>query len=299
MNLQKTFRMGHGHHDGITIHSRGGIGNQLFSMLAGLALADNLKCLLYIDPSQHRYTPHLPFLLDQLIRTSPAGLRQSVACLSEPRTKIGRIIRKVGIPQWCDFAESSFRFAPDFFFTPKGSCAVGYFQSWRYLEHVHSERRTQVCKAISGLASNHALFGPRDIVIHVRRGDYLEPGVREVHGVLPYGYYANAISSLRRSNQSGKVWVISDGRLTDLHKLEQQIGTSVTQVEAASLWTDLQALIGSPSLVIANSTFSWIAGWLNQGRNVFAPQPWFFTDQYDTSDLIPPHWATVEHDFGD
>lgn len=300
MTFRRKLQTGHGHHDGITIHSRGGIGNQLFCLFAGIALADNLRCRLYIDPSQHRYTPHLPFLLDQLIGTSLGDFGQNVECLTEPRTQLGRIIRKVGIPRRCDFIESSFQFTPDFFSTPKGSCAVGYFQSWRYLELVRSERRDQIREAIRRLGKEISLFGPSDIVIHIRRGDYLEPGVRKVHGILPYQFYANAISSLRNSGQSGNVWVVSEGRLADLHKLEQQIDTSVTQVEAASLWTDLQTLITSPSLVIANSTFSWMAGWLNQGSSpVVAPRPWFFTDQYDTIDLIPPHWITVEHDFGD
>jgi len=300
MTLLRKLQMRHGHDDGITIHSRGGIGNQLFCLFTGLALADNLRCRLYIDPSQHRYTPHLPFLVDQLIGASPASLSQSIECLTEPRTSLGRIVRKIGIPRQCDFVEPSFRFSSDFFSTPKGSCAVGYFQSWRYLELVNSERRDQVREAISGLSTTPPQFGSRDIVIHVRRGDYLKPGVREVHGVLPYQYYENAISTLRRSGQSGVVWVISEGRLNDLRDLQQRIGASVTQVEATSLWTDLQTLITSPSLVIANSTFSWMAGWLNQGRtSVVAPRPWFFTNQYDTSDLIPPQWTTVDHNFGD
>jgi hypothetical protein len=239
-------------------------------------------------------------LVDQLIEKSPSGLSRTIECLREPQTQLGRLIQKIGIPRCCDFVEPSFQFSQDFFSTSKGSCAFGYFQSWRYLELVSIERRNEVREAINHLASNPASFRPRDIVIHVRRGDYLKSGVREIHGILPYQYYSNAIAALRSAGQSGEIWVVSQDRLSDLNVLENAIGASVTQVDATSPWTDLQTLISSPSLVIANSTFSWMAGWLNQGVTpVVAPKPWFFTEKIDTSDLIPPHWFTVEHQFVD
>ena len=298
MTFRRKLPTMHAFPDGLTIHSRGGIGNQLFCLLAGLALADKLECRLYIDPSQHRYTADLPFLVDQLIRKSPSGLSRTIECLQEPRTRLGRLIQRIEIPRRCDFVEPSFQFSQDFFSTSKGSCLFGYFQSWRYLELVGIERRNEVREAIKLLATNPASFHPRDIVIHVRRGDYLKSGTRKIHGILPYSYYSNAIAALRAVGQSGEVWAVSDERLSDLSELENEIGTSVTQVDATSPWTDLQTLITSPSLVIANSTFSWMAGWLHQGmRPVTAPRPWFFSKKIDTSDLIPPHWYTVEHQF--
>lgn len=298
--LRKIPKLVHANHDGLTIHSRGGIGNQLFCLFAGLALADNLECRLYIDPSQHRYTPRLPFLLGQLITRSSSELSHTVECLQEPQTPLGRFMLRIGVPRWCDFVEHSFRFNPDFFSASKGACAFGYFQSWRYLERVRLERRNQVREAIKQLATNAVPFHPRDIVIHVRRGDYLKSGVRKIHGILPYRYYSNAIAALRAAGQSGHVWVVSEDRLCDLSELENEIGNSVTQVDAASPWTDLQTLITSPSLVIANSTFSWMGGWLNQGETpIVAPEPWFLIKGADISDLIPPNWLKVEHQFED
>jgi len=298
--LLKKFKRTHALRDGVTVHSRGGIGNQLFCLFAGLALADKLDCRLYIDPSLHRYTAHLPFLVDQLIQESPNGLSGSVQCLQEPQTHLRRMIQRISIPRWCDFVETSFQFTPEFFATPKGSCAVGYFQSWRYLEAVRIERRNEVREAIKHLAESSVSFRPDDIVIHVRRGDYLKPSVREIHGILPYRYYSEAITKLRAAGQHGRVWAVCEDRLVDLRTLENEICDSVIQVDSASLWTDLQSLMSSPSLVLANSTFSWMAGWLNEGtRPVVAPRPWFLAEKYDTRDLIPPHWTVVEHQFRD
>jgi hypothetical protein len=300
MNTWSKRLTGHAFYDGILIHSRGGIGNQLFGLLAGLAIADRSVCRLYVDPSQHRYTPHLPFLLDKFIEKAPPSLSAKIECLKEPSTRIGRNLRKLSIPRRCDFIETSFRYDPSFLSLQSGSCAFGYFQSWRYLEHVRGDRQNELRVAIRRLSDTSITFSSRDIVIHFRRGDYLKPGVREVHGVLPYRYYSEAIASLRKNGYDGDIWAVSEGQLDDLRSLESYVGTHITQLGTNSLWSDLDILISSPALVIANSTFSWMAAWLNEASApVIAPEPWFYTNQYDTSDLIPPNWLTVKHDFGD
>lgn len=281
------------------MHSRGGIGNQLFVLGAGLARADELGCPLYVDPSQHRYTPALPYLLDVFLGAAPSALSDSVVSLSEPTSALARATLRRGIPARCTYVEPSFAFDPGFFEVQPGTCVLGYLQSWRYLDRITSERRLQLLSAIQTLGKFDAVWKPNDVVLHVRRGDYLKPGVTEIHGVLGFDYYSAAVDHLRNLGFDGQIWLVAEQEIADVGELEATLSSPVRQVTGTSIWHDLALLASAPSLVIANSTFSWMGGWLGSvGRPIIAPRPWFRAEGFDTSDLIPQSWYEQVHEFG-
>jgi len=289
---------GHAWPDGLLVHSRGGIGNQLFVLGAGLARADELNADLVVDPSQHRYTPHLPYLLDEFLAEADRQLSGSIVSLREPSNAVSRAIVRVGVPRFCRYAEPSFAYDPAYFDAPLGSCILGYMQSWRYLERLDGARRDQLRSTIQRLGQARPLWAPNDVVLHVRRGDYLKPGVTEIHGVLGHDYYVEAVRCLRSCGFDGQVWVIAQDELPDANELEIALGAPIKQVHGTSIWHDLALIVSAPSLAIANSTFSWMGGWLGpQERPIVAPSPWFRETSYDTTDLIPSAWLQVGHDF--
>lgn len=283
----------------VMVHSMGGIGNQLFILGGSLVLAEQLGCRLLVDPSLHQKTPKLPFLLDRLIAAADLSLQSAVVTLQEPQSVISRRALRATIPRCCTFTERSFAFDERLFQQRRGSCIFGYLQSWRYMKELSEPSSLGIRDAIRTLAQNpQPPWSARDIVLHVRRGDYLNPGVTEVHGVLQHPYYLAAVRDLRYRGFDGDVWVVAQDELDDRQQWTNAFGSPIRQIQGSSIWHDLALLMAAPNLVIANSTFSWMGGWLgDHDRPVYAPHPWFRTTAHDTADLIPPGWIVLEHEF--
>lgn len=47
--------------------------------------------------------------------------------------------------------------------------------------------------------------------------------------------------------------------------------------------------------IIADSSFSWWAAWLNENKDklVVAPKKWFNSKQYNPDDVVPDNWIKI------
>ena len=72
-------------------------------------------------------------------------------------------------------------------------------------------------------------------------------------------------------------------------------GSNLLQINPNSI--DMELMSMCRYNIIANSSYSWWAGWLNSNVNkiVIAPKFWFNenTLEYDIKDLIPSDWVLI------
>jgi hypothetical protein len=177
----------------------------------------------------------------------------------------------------------------------------GYFQSEKYFKHIRTLllnefRFPDMCGKCAVLRNNIEAH-PNSIGVHVRRGDYLKPGVSDYHGVLPLSYYTNAVASMERLVADAHYFVFSDdmdwcrSHLTILGK-----NVTFMNTEAAE-WTDLALMSSCRHQIIANSSYSWWAAWLNTDirKVVIAPQKWYADQQFSdvTNDILPDKWIKI------
>lgn len=200
------------------------------------------------------------------------------------------------------FMERSFAYDPRLRDVQPGTTVLGFFQSWRYFSDCGDEIRARISRLTRPSDWYLAMCekiqpGAGSIGLNVRRGDYLLPHVQKVHGLATRAFYERALALLRRIGLDGPVYLASDSLdtvrrefsgISEFRLIDPPPGVHPLEV--------MLLLSRVDGLVIANSSFSWWAGFTGErpGQVVIAPRPWFTQVGFDASDLLPPHWLTLD-----
>ena len=141
--------------------------------------------------------------------------------------------------------------------------------------------------------------------LHVRRGDFLR--VKSFQ-VCTETYYNNAISYMIKNHSVRTFYVFSD----DMDWCRENLnfcGVKTVYVDwniGTDSWQDMALMSICRCNIIANSSFSWWAAWLNAAsdKTVLAPAIWNrrqleYVDRYygyDYSDVVPESWIRIPID---
>lgn len=152
----------------------------------------------------------------------------------------------------------------------------GYFQSWKYFSHCEDKIRYYLEMELPERNDKCAL--------HVRRGDYLN-----FKGMFPIlsetDYYLKAI----KEYGSGQQFLIfsDDIEWCINHFKGPRFEFSIGRNEL----NDFALMQSCEHVIIANSSFSWWAAWLNKNpyKKIVAPEI-YVLNETRTDDRIPPEW---------
>ena len=272
----------------------GGLGNQLFTFAAAAVLAHTQGAALRIDTSTvaHRESDAdtiRAFKLDcnwEDIRRLP--LRDSVlkAMATRLRWRMAQSKPCLGV---ATFSAASSEDDASLLLQAAPVQIRGFFQTPRYAQILWpeaSKRRLQIVSPSSWLVDHiQAADSTRPIVLHVRRGDYLQ---HTSFGLLSRQYYVDRISDCYNRVGDRPIWVFSDQpgiadewRLPGVSEVKSPRGAA----------EDLQLMSYGSAIVAANSTFSWWSAWMSDpSTHVFMPRPWF--QRKDRESMIVDGWTT-------
>jgi len=175
---------------------------------------------------------------------------------------------------------------------------LGYFQSFRYFQDVSDFVRTAVRAELgsqltpAGLALRADLESdPTSVAVHVRRGDYVSnPIAAQHHGVLSPEYYRGALAAMRNRGLTTPVWFSDDPDFVRRELASPNDRVCPVGV-ARSAGGEIALMAACSGRIIANSSFSWWAGWLGTpGSPVIAPLHWFAAGNREIAQLLPATW---------
>lgn len=196
-----------------------------------------------------------------------------------------------------------YRYDPEIF-ELQNAYLMGYFQNERYFIDCRKELLEDFIPVEEFSEEAEFILSKIQNVdyscsIHIRRGDYVTNAqVNQKHGVCSVEYYQRAINLLEQRNNKLIYFVFSDD--SDWVKkcaIFQSSKFVIIDNKNHPDYEDLLLMSKCDYQIIANSTFSWWAAWLNTNpeKIVVVPSLWFreSADNEQVKALIPEEWIRI------
>jgi Glycosyl transferase family 11 len=260
----------------------GRLGNQLFQYALGRSISLRLQCPLILNTS-FLFQNQSRGLELRHFRLGPHTLRDWPFLLSTVRIKILQAVASVGIGTVGLIVESGLQFSPEVLAVDKPAVFKGYWQSERYFDSISDQLREDLTivtpQDVRSAACQMRILDVSSIGLHVRRADYATtPGSSAYHGVCSKDYYDAALRLILPGlGDNVELFVFSDDMEWARENLKYGFSTTFVDWNQDRNYEDMRLMSSCRALIMANSSFSWWAGWLNTrpGRQVVAPQQWY------------------------
>lgn len=291
----------------VTIKLVGGLGNQLFGYYLGQAIGKKVR----YDVSDQAYgLGSQSVSIQDLNLPGDFGvfLNRFSAVIPDRFRFLKRLMRKISLLNQKFLNKSkiyeskSVGFDSDFDIEKCSFTKIyGYFQSYLYVDAaIAREPNLQNLELINSSSwfqdVKKQIKEIDPIVIHIRRGDYLN--LKDTYGILSEEYYLRALGKFNSlTGVTPPIWIFSDApneieeTMPKLMLLDPKVISSPNGVSDAET---LILMSYASRIVIANSTFSWWAARINGSHKlVIAPEKWL-RDLPDPELLIPEHWLKLK-----
>lgn len=283
----------------IAIKLMGGLGNQMFQYAFGrkISLDKNTKLALDLTFFNNQAEVDTPrhYELD-CYKINPKLITKQIPDskpLLYPLIKRNYFLHR--------YLEKAFPFNEEALGQPDETLFQGYWQTEKYFLNIRDVLLNDFSLAYPLSDENRAIEDSikmqTSVSLHVRRGDYVSnANANEFHGLKGIDYYIQAVKEIKEKiGTSFKLYIFSD----DMTWCKENLSTiyeDIVYVDGDRPgYVDMWLMRQCNHNIIANSSFSWWAAWLNDNNSkvVVAPLTWFDNQSVDTSDIIPSAWIRI------
>ena len=288
----------------------GGLGNQMFQYALGHIIAFKHDARILLDKRlfelKEKKPGHTPrdFELGVFGIDHPTALESDIHYFTR-LTVLQKIKRELNLNYPKMLYEKDFSFDNKIINAIPPVYLHGFFQSYKYFEGYEEDiRKAFKFPEIRLEGKNKELMGRIKLKpsasVHIRRGDYVADKItNKLHGNCSLNYYKQAISEVTKFDDEVEFFFFSD----DIKWVENEFEmlpvkkTFVDSNTGKNSWKDMLLMSYCNYNIIANSSFSWWAAWLNNNplKKVIAPKRWFNDPDKEmyTFDLIPEEWIRI------
>lgn len=290
----------------IVVKIQGGLGNQLFQFALALSLkAINHEQKIAIDKTVYKTNNKKITDRENLIYAfniedfSEATLKDF-----ERKNAFFKMIDYLFNKNNCSIInESSKTLIPSVLNCEPNTYLNGYWQSYKYFEKITSEIKKQFSLK-NTLTTNSLkqkeiiLAKPLSIGVHIRRGDYISK-YANIYAHLSLDYYYKGINHIKKklNKENVSVFVFSD----EIEWCKQNFKSTddvffIDDKANKPDYEDLFLMSYCGHNIIANSSYSWWAAWINSNADkiIVAPNNWYRVQEPQFNERIyPPTWTVL------
>lgn len=279
----------------------GGLGNQMFQYAFYSALSKRHKKVKADISGYKNYPLHNGFELENIFNLDVKKAPTFKIKLYDPsvRTWYIRKLRQIlGLKKAYQVEINPFFYYENILKAEGPKLYWGYWQNQNYFIDIEQEIRTAFQFKNKLSEKNQNLFQhicqSDSVSVHFRRGDYV--GHESLGGLCSPNYYKEAINIMETKVKDPTFFIFSDE--IEWCKSNLSLPPQTVFIEGnngTNSYVDMQLMSNCKHNIIANSSFSWWAAWLNQNPNkiVIAPSKWINDDQLNDSDIIPKTWLKI------
>lgn len=278
----------------VTVLIQGGIGNQLFTYACAYCIALQNGAELFLDllPFESGY-----FRTYQLDRLNIKGKKVHHLL---PKGIIYRI-REWGLSHMFEYVREIKPYKYQCISSTKGNLYLeGYWQSEKYFRVARKELLNTFYPVAPDDRNMIDSFCDKyvkknTVAVHIRRGDFVTGKTS-----ISAEFYHRAFEWINATIDDPEYIFFSD----DIEYVKKVFGTENIKMylftDISDINDDLLTLFcmsRCPNMIIANSSFSWWAAWLNDNdkKNIIAPCPAYLMN----SDYYPEDWNVIETNCGE
>lgn len=298
----------------ILIRLWGGLGNQMYQYALAKKLSilnNNAEIKLDISYFENYYWP---FELNKLNIKASIANKEDIFHFDNGSLsrKAGKLIEKIPWIRVKDFIRKPFSKVftePEVSFNPEvlnirnDVYLKGYWSSYKYFDDIREvlledfsfkEKMNDENKKVSDLINST----DSSVSLHIRRGDYISlPEAKKVfRSPFEDGFYDKAVSEIEKRIDNPEFFLFSDEPEWVKENLKLKHKHRIIDInKGKNNYWDMKLMSLCKHNIIANSTFSWWAAYLNQNKNklVFAPKAWINDSRYIIEDILPPDFIKL------